>query len=151
VLHSSASYFARFVILARLVRLGYNALSLDADVAVLDEMYAHLHSEALSGRFALMFASENRDRANGMQNGLVYAVGARRDGAAAWVLAETVDRLLRTLDACENGGTPCPPGSWLRSAWLFEWSDAMDQAAFIDVCHAGRRHTFRTLDEQCPA
>jgi hypothetical protein len=135
VLSSSATFYVRLVVLARLVRLGYNVLTLDVDVAILDDVYAHLHSAALSGRFTLMFASENRDRANGLQNGLVYAVGARRDGAAAWVLAETIDRLLRTLDACENGGTPCPPGSWLRGAWLFHWSDAMDQTSLIDVCH----------------
>ena len=57
---------------------------------------------------------------------MVYACGAARDGAAAWVLAEMVDRFFRLADACggagdvptkdgrskggEDGGdgTPCP-------------------------------------------
>ena len=135
VLHRAAAYFTRFVFIARFVRLGYNVMSLDADAAILDDIYPHLHSRALGGRFTLMFASENRDRANGLQNGFLYAVGASRDGAATWVLSETIDRMLRTLDLCENGGTPCPVGSWLRGAWLWQWSEGMDQAVHIDVTH----------------
>lgn len=122
----SGVWFIRWSIVARLVRLGYNVLNVDADVALLDDVVRHLHSDLICGRFALSFASDYDVGQPWLQNGIVYACGAARDGAAAWVLAEEVDRYLRLCDACggwQDGDSddaaatrPCPAGSWLHGA-----------------------------------
>ena len=80
----------RWSVFARLLRLGYNVLSVDIDAVLLDDIYPHLHSQALCGRFSLMFAPEGRPwkGQHGIQNGVVYACGAQRDGA---------DTLLRSI------------------------------------------------------
>ena len=54
----SGGWFVRWSIVARLVRLGYNVLNVDADVALLDDILPHLQSRLLCGRFTLMFASD---------------------------------------------------------------------------------------------
>ena len=89
-------YTRRWLIFARLVRLGYNALTIDADIAVVDDAMPYLHSRHLCGRFGLMFATERVS--GGLQNGVAYACGALRDGAIAHTLSEIVDRYLRYAD-----------------------------------------------------
>jgi hypothetical protein len=121
------TWFARWSMVARLVRLGYNVLSADTDVALLDNPYPYLHSASLCGRFAAMFGTDYGIRSTELQNGIAYTCGARRDGATAWVLAEAVDRYLRLADACggayrgdrSEAGTRCPPGSWLHAARMY--------------------------------
>ena len=66
-------YTRRWLIFARLVRLGYNALTIDADIAVVDDAMPYLHSRHLCGRFGLMFATERVS--GGLQNGVAYACG----------------------------------------------------------------------------
>jgi hypothetical protein len=91
-------WLIRWATLARLVRLGYNVLCTDIDAVITDDVLAHLHSRALCGRFPLMFGSESGS--GGLQNGVVYACGARRAGGAAWALQEVVDRYMRVADDC---------------------------------------------------
>ena len=119
------AWMVRWTVFARLVRLGYNVLSFDTDGAIVSDIYPHLHSNALCGRFSLMYASDYERHSPWLQTGFVYACGARRDGAAAWAIAEVVDRYLRFADACggayegdpdDEDGTRCPPGSWLWAA-----------------------------------
>ena len=92
---------------------------MDVDAVLLDDLLRHMHSRALCGRFHLLFGSEAE--LGGLQNGVAYACGALRDGAAAWVMAEVIDRYLRVADACggSHGGyapapARCSPGSWLH-------------------------------------
>ena len=92
---------------------------MDVDAVLLDDLLRHMHSRALCGRFHLLFGSEAE--LGGLQNGVAYACGALRDGAAAWVMAEVIDRYLRVADACggsHGGYAPapgrCSPGSWLH-------------------------------------
>ena len=133
-------WLVRWSVFARLVRLGYNVLCVDADAVLLDHALRHLHSAALCGTASLMFATDYDPGSPFLQNGVVYACGAARDGAAAWVLAEMVDRFFRLADACGGagdvalatkdgggggkdgggGGTPCPAGSWLRAARAYD-------------------------------
>jgi hypothetical protein len=128
VTRRQGAWMVRWAVFARLVRLGYNVLSFDTDGAALDDLYPHLHSAALCGRFSLMYASDYERLSPWLQTGFAYACGARRDGAAAWVVAEVVDRYLRFADACggayegtdDPSGTPCPPGSWLLHARQFD-------------------------------
>ena len=133
-------WLIRWAAMARLTRLGYNVLCVDTDAVLLDDVYRHLHSDALCGRFALMFGSENPG--GGLQNGVAYSCGAARDGGSAWVLQEVVDRYLRLADACggvngtdEESNALCPVGSWLRAARLFP-GFAFDQRAQIGAVHA---------------
>ena len=126
---------------ARLVRLGYNVLTMDVDAVLLEDPYPHLQSRALCGRFSLMYASEAANeyqmRQVALQNGIVYSCGSRRDGAAAWVVAEVVDRMLRLIDACEgvfgeSEGTACSGDTWLRAARADE-DFLFDQMIHFDV------------------
>ena len=152
-------WFARWSAIARLVRLGYNVLSCDVDAALLENPYPHLHAAELCGRFTLMFASDYDIGASELQNGFMYACGARRDGASAWVLAEAVDRYLRLADACggaydgegANGGTDgtggrgdegtgCPAGSWLHAARAFA------MLPFDQWLHRGAVHSAMAAD-----
>ena len=144
------NWLVRWSIFARLVRLGYNVLCVDTDAVLLDAALPHLHAEPLCGTFALMFGADYDVGAPWLQNGVVYACGAARDGAAAWVMAEMVDRYLRLADACGGtagplgvagdgggggggggagasadagaavGGTACPAGSWLHGARRYD-------------------------------
>ena len=143
------SWMVRWAIFARLVRLGYNVLSFDTDGAVLDDMYPHLHAAELCGRFTLMYASDYELLSPWLQTGFVYACGAARDGAAAYVIAEVVDRYLRMADACGGayrGGTPdadgtvCPPGSWLLAARGY------DGLHFDQYIHRGVVHSCAMRD-----
>ena len=43
--------FMRAAILARLTRLGYNTLAIDCYMALLGDIYPHMHSQALAGKF----------------------------------------------------------------------------------------------------
>ena len=79
--------------------------------------------------------------------------GARRDGAATWVPAETVDRILRLVDACpddaddpaeasERGdvepqaGTAAPFALLARGSARLVSAEPKDQSIFIDVIHS---------------
>ena len=148
----------RWSVFARLVRLGYNVLSVDVDAVLLDDVYPHLHSQALCGRFSLMFAPEGRPwkGQHGIQNGVVYACGAQRDGAAAWLVQESVDRYLRLADSCGGSfgatdtlGTPCPRSSWLHEARNFD-GFAFDQYALVGAMQTAisrdGSHWWQTLD-----
>ena len=142
-------WLVRWSLLARLVRLGYNVLVADTDAVLLDDVLRHLHSRALCGRFPLMFGAESPG--GGLQNGVVYACGALRDGGAAWVLQEVVDRYLRTADSCggsEEFDAPsdaaCPAGSWLRAAKLYPgWAfDQRNQIGAVQSAAAGNGINF---------
>ena len=145
-------FTTRWLPMARLVRLGYSTLTIDADMAVLDDALAYLHSPTLCGRFALMFASENPN--GGLQNGLAYACGALRDGGAAHVLQETVDRYLRFADSCggplgtDATGTVCPAGSWLsmvRMLWHVNWDQIVTGSAVHGASSGEGWHWWMTL------
>jgi hypothetical protein len=149
VTQRQGAWMVRWAVFARLVRLGYNVLSFDTDGAVLEDLYRHLHSRALCGRFTLMYASDYELHSPWLQTGFVYACGAARDGAAAWIIAEVVDRFLRFADACggalsnepaDTDGTPCPPGSWLLAARHF------DGLHFDQYIHRGVVHTSARRD-----
>jgi hypothetical protein len=51
-------WLVRWSVFARLVRLGYNVLCVDADAVLLDHALRHLHSAALCGTASLMFATD---------------------------------------------------------------------------------------------
>ena len=63
-----------------------------------------------------MYASDYELLSPWLQTGFTYACAARRDGAAAWVVAEVVDRYLRFADAC--GGA-----HWFHTACLLQWCE----------------------------
>ena len=143
-------WLSRWSVVARLVRLGYNVLSCDVDVGLLADPYPHLHSASLCGRFAIGFASDYNWKTPELQSGFAYICGARRDGAAAWVIAEAVDRYLRLADACGGayavdeeggtrgdsaGGTACPTGSWLHAARQYD-GFAFDQWLLRGTLHS---------------
>ena len=102
VTRRQGAWMVRWAVFARLLRLGYNVLSFDTDGAVLGDLYSHLHSRALCGRFTLMYASDYEPFSPWLQTGFAYGCGAARDGAAAWVISEVVDRYLRFADACDG-------------------------------------------------
>ena len=102
VTRRQGAWMVRWAVFARLLRLGYNVLSFDTDGAVLGDLYSHLHSQALCGRFTLMYASDYEPFSPWLQTGFAYGCGAARDGAAAWVVSEVVDRYLRFADACDG-------------------------------------------------
>lgn len=150
-------WLARWRVMARLLRLGYNVLSLDTDTVLLEDPYPHFHSRATCGRFVLLFGAEvdTAMHHTALQNGVVYVCGARRDGAAAWLMAETVDRALRLADSCGGSfdnepanATTCDAGSWLHAARLLG-DFTFDQRLHADVLHSAAtrdgRHWWRTL------
>ena len=143
-------WLSRWCIISRLVRLGYNVLSTDVDVAILADPYPHLHAASLCGRFALGFASDYNWKTPELQSGFMYVCNARPDGAALWMLQEAVDRYLRLADACGGAyvdggdggddsntadGTLCPPGSWLHAARLYD-GFAFDQWLLRGTLHS---------------
>ena len=63
-------WLVRWSVFARLVRLGYNVLCVDADAVLLDHALRHLHSAALCGSASLMFATDYDPGAPFLQNGV---------------------------------------------------------------------------------
>lgn len=98
--------------MARIVRLGYNTLSLDPDGHLSDDPYAYLKAPPLDGAHLVTMTHGGW---SGMTAGFVYAQNASADGPVAWALAEVVDRV-RSCNFESFGSSDTPlhsPGTCL--------------------------------------
>ncbi|CAL8471215.1 g10757 [Coccomyxa elongata] len=82
----------------RMVRQGYNVLTLDAEGHLSDDPYAYLKASPLQ---TANLVTMTHGGWGGLTTGLVYAQNAAVDGPVAWALAEVV---LRALQYAEHPG-----------------------------------------------
>ncbi|KXZ43274.1 hypothetical protein GPECTOR_96g740 [Gonium pectorale] len=86
----------RIMLLARIVRLGYNVLSLDTDVIIFRDPYPLLKAPPYN---TVQMVVGKSIRSNGVANtGVVYVHNASRSGPVAWVLSEVVQRNMRWVE-----------------------------------------------------
>jgi hypothetical protein len=78
---------------ARALRLGYNVFSHDADVFYLQDPYLFFKKPPFS-QYQLITQQES----SGINVGVMYMHNMSRRGPAAWLVAETADRMLRWAD-----------------------------------------------------
>ena len=78
------------------MRLGYHALTIDGDVFFLQDPYLFLKRPPFSAAQLI-----TQGEASGINVGVMYAHNLSRSGPAAWLWAETADRMLRWA---EDGG-----------------------------------------------
>ena len=74
----------------RMVRQGYNVLTLDAEGHLSDDPYAYLKASPLQTAHLVTMTHGGW---GGLTTGLVYAQDAAVDGPVTWVLAEVVHRV----------------------------------------------------------
>ena len=87
----------------RAVRLGYNVLVLDADTVLFGDPYPYLKHAALLGSFHWLSQPESGDgdaegRGGFLNGGVYYVQNAAPSGPAAFLLYESVRRMLRWDD-----------------------------------------------------
>ena len=78
---------------SRAVRLGYNVLTIDGDVSFLQDPYLFLKRPPFSAAQLI-----TQGEAAGINVGVMYAQNLSRNGPAAWLWAETADRMVRWAD-----------------------------------------------------
>lgn len=79
----------------RLIRLGYNVLLLDSDVAVLDDPYKYFKMPPFND---IVVFNQDEDGIISTNGGVLYVQNAAPNGPAAFMFAETVSRPYRWAD-----------------------------------------------------
>ena len=82
---------------ARSIRLGYNVFTIDGDVFFLNDPYLFFKRPPYSNAQLI-----TQGESGGINVGVMYAQNLSRAGPAAWLWAETADRMIRWS---EDGGT----------------------------------------------
>ncbi|GIL71501.1 hypothetical protein Vretimale_2615 [Volvox reticuliferus] len=96
----------RLMLMARVVRQGYNLLSLDTDVIVFREPYSFLKHPPYSSAHMLVGKSI---RGGSMVNtGVMYFQNVSRTGPVSWLLSEAVERNLRWMEHTPSTTTAAP-------------------------------------------
>ncbi|GIL46235.1 hypothetical protein Vafri_3264 [Volvox africanus] len=96
----------RLMLMVRIVRQGYNLLSLDTDVIVFREPYSFLKHPPYGSAHMLVGKSI---RGGSMVNtGVMYFQNASRTGPVSWLLSEAVERNLRWMEHTPNTTTAAP-------------------------------------------
>lgn len=84
-----------YVVLCRLIRLGYNVLLLDSDTAMLDDPYKYFKQPPFDD---IVVLNQEEDGIISTNGGILYVQNSAPDGPAAFMFAETVSRPYRWAD-----------------------------------------------------
>ena len=90
-----ATNLSNVLLACRLIRLGYNVLLLDSDVAVLDDPYKYFKAPPFND---IVVLNQEEDGIISTNGGILYVQNAAPDGPAAFMFAETVTRPYRWAD-----------------------------------------------------
>eukprot|EP00798_Chlamydomonas_sp_ICE-L_P018492 gene18492-24990_t len=79
----------RLRIMSRILRTGYNLMSLDTDIVIMDDPYKYFKSAPFADKHFMADGGAMQ-----MNIGIMYVQNIASDGPVAWMFAETVDRQL---------------------------------------------------------
>lgn len=139
------TWVLRWVTLLRAVRLGFNMLNIDTDVALHDDIYKYLKGPLLGN---LTWVCGDEDSGDGCNGGTNYVQNANPNGAAAWMAGTMVDRMLRLVE-----NTSC----WRDNPFAkgIDWADAVDDQAQLGsamrsatIGHYVMPHVFEGMDDE---